>query len=73
MGFNIRYLPDLNVLIERRKKYSSDDDFLCAIIGKSDSIIGSTKSMNYIDSLQEKIDMCGNDTKKRKKKSGKKK
>jgi len=55
MGFNVRYLPELEVLLERRKKYETDEDFLWAVVGKSDSIAGPNKSVEYLDSIYEKI------------------
>ena len=55
MGFNIRYLPELDVLLERRKKYDSDEDFLWAVVGKSDSIIGPDSSIEYLDSIHRGI------------------
>jgi hypothetical protein len=55
MGFNLRHLPELEVLLERRKKYETDEDFLRAVVGKSDSIAGPNKSVEYLDSIYEKI------------------
>jgi hypothetical protein len=55
MGFNNRYLPELKVLLERRKKYKSDEEFLNDVIGKSDSLSGSYESVEYITSLYLKI------------------
>jgi len=55
MGFNKRYIQELEVLKERRKEYSSDKEFLNAVVGKSDALIGSKESMDYLDSLYEKI------------------
>ena len=55
MGFNKRYLPELEVLLERRKGYKTDEEFLNAVIGKSDALIGSRKSMDYIDALYKGI------------------
>lgn len=55
MGFNKRYIQELEVLKERRKGYNSDKEFLNAIVGKSDALIGSKESMDYLDSLYEKI------------------
>lgn len=55
MGFNNRYLPELKVLLERRKKYKSDEEFLNDVIGRSDSLSGSCESVEYITSLYLKI------------------
>jgi len=55
MGFNKRYLPELEVLLERRKRYETDEEFLNAVVGKADALMGSCESMDYIDDLYEKI------------------
>jgi hypothetical protein len=67
MGFNKRYIQEIEVLEERRKDYNSDAEFLNAVVGKSDALIGSKESMDYIDSLYEKIKSHG----KRKRTTGK--
>jgi len=60
MGFNKRYIPGLDVLIERRKEYDSDEEFLNSVVGKSDALIGPVESMEYLDSIYEKIKLDGN-------------
>lgn len=55
MGFNKRYLPDLETLKERRKEYSSDKDFYIATVGKSDALIGPEESLDFLDSIYKKI------------------
>lgn len=55
MGFNRRYLPELSVLLERRKKYESDEDFLWDVVGKSDAILGPHESVAYLDSIYNKV------------------
>ena len=55
MGFNKRYIPSLDKLIEKREEYQSDKDFLKAVVGKSDALIGPQDSMEYLDSIYEKI------------------
>ena len=55
MGFNKRYIQELEILKEKRKEYNSDKEFLNAIVGNSDSLIGPMKSIAYLDSLYEKI------------------
>jgi hypothetical protein len=55
MGLNKRYLPELKVLLERRKRYETDEEFLNAVVGKADALMGSCESMDYIDDLYEKI------------------
>ncbi len=59
MGFNKRYIQEIEVLKERRKQYNADEEFLNAVVGKSDALIGSKESMDYLDSLYEKIKSHG--------------
>jgi hypothetical protein len=61
MGFNKRYIQEIAILKERRKEYSSDSEFLQAIVGKSDALIGSKESMDYLDFLYEKIKESGDE------------
>jgi len=60
MGFNKRYLPELDVLLERRKRYETVDEFLNAVVGKADVIMGSCESVDYIDALYEEIQKKSN-------------
>jgi hypothetical protein len=55
MGFNKRFVPELDVLLERRKKYNSDEEFLTAVVGKSDALMGSCESIDYLDQIYENI------------------
>ena len=55
MGFNKRLVPELDVLVERRKNYNSDEEFLSAVVGKSDALIGSCESIDYLDQIYESI------------------
>lgn len=55
MGFNKRFVPELDVLMERRKNYSSDEEFLSAVVGKSDALIGSSESIDYLDQIHDNI------------------
>ena len=55
MGFNKRYIQELEILKEKRKEYNSDKEFLNAIVGNSDALIGPMKYIDYLDSLYEKI------------------
>lgn len=55
MGFNKKYIQEIEVLKERRKDYKSDKEFLNAIVGKADALTGPKESMDYLDLLYEKI------------------
>jgi hypothetical protein len=41
--------------MERRKNYSSDEEFLSAVVGKSDALIGSSESIDYLDQIYDNI------------------
>ena len=62
MGFNKRYIPDLETLKERRKEYTNDEDFLNSVVGKSDALIGPVDSMSFLDEIYEKIKKNKNDS-----------
>jgi hypothetical protein len=55
MGFNKRYIQELSVLERRRKDYSSDKEFLKAVVGNAEALIGPKESIDYLDSIYEKI------------------
>jgi hypothetical protein len=51
MGFNKRYIPELESLKEIREKMGDDDRFLDIYLYKPDAIIGSPESMEYLKEL----------------------
>jgi hypothetical protein len=55
MSFNKRILPELEKLIELRESIVDDREFLRSVIGKSDCLVGSTDSMNYVKEVELKI------------------
>jgi hypothetical protein len=54
MGFNKKYLPPIEKMLEVRKMYDSDSDFLAKYIGKYDCLIGSRESIDYLMELEKK-------------------
>jgi hypothetical protein len=59
MGFNKKYLPSIDKMLEARKSYDNDSDFLNKYIGKYDCLIGSRESIDYLRELEEKeYDQC---------------
>lgn len=54
MGFNKKYLPPIEKMLEVRESYESDSDFLRSYIGKYDCLIGSKESMDYLKELEKK-------------------
>lgn len=55
MGFNKRYVPDLETLKEIRKKHSNDEEFLKSVVGKSDVLMGPPDSIDFLDYIRNKF------------------
>lgn len=55
MGFNRRYLPEIDQLKELRNKFDNDRDFVKHVIGKSDAILGSSESMGFMEEIHKRI------------------
>jgi hypothetical protein len=53
MGFNKKYIPDLQRLKEIRISCKSDEEFLEKVLGKADAIIGSIEAVRYLDKIYE--------------------
>lgn len=53
MGFNKKYIPDLQRLKEIRISCKSDEEFLEKVLGKADAIIGSIEAVRYLDKVYE--------------------
>jgi hypothetical protein len=70
MGFNKRYIPDLETLKERRKRYENDEEFFKATVGRSDALIGPPESIDYLDSIYEEITKKRDDNDNRKRHNG---
>lgn len=51
MGFNKRYIPDLESLKKIRETMANDGRFLDIYLFKSDALIGSTESLKYLEEL----------------------
>jgi len=61
MGFNARYIPDLETLKKRRQEHENDEEFFTETVGKSDSLIGPSDSLDFLDSIYEEIKKKKND------------
>jgi hypothetical protein len=55
MGFNKKYLGTIDDLKKTRKTFTSDIEFLRCVIGKCDSLVGPSESVDYINSIYLKI------------------
>lgn len=54
MGFNVKHLPEVEVLKKIRSQYSSDEEFLDHYLRKVDSIRGSNESFKFLDEIRKK-------------------
>ena len=54
MSFNKKYLPDPENLVKIRESYSSDREFLEDYFRKTDMILGSPESFDYIQRIRER-------------------
>ncbi len=55
MGFNKRYLPELEELKKIHSRFEKDEDFLNYISGKADAILGSSESHRYMEEVYERV------------------
>lgn len=53
MGFNKKFLPPIEKMLEARQNYDSELEFLERFVGKYDCLIGSIESINYLKKLEE--------------------
>lgn len=51
MGFNKRYVPELDSLKKIQEKMGNDDTFLDMYLYKPDALIGSVESIRYLQEL----------------------
>jgi hypothetical protein len=54
MGFNKKFLPDLSSLKAIRERYEDDRTFLRVYLYSPDALIGSSESLEYLKSLDQK-------------------
>ena len=53
MGFNKRYLPEIDNLISIREKMNSDAEFLKIYLYNPDAIFGSQESMEFLKQVEQ--------------------
>jgi len=53
MGFNKRYIPELEQLKKIKESCSSNEEFLRKVIGKADALMGPVDSMEYLDKIRK--------------------
>ena len=56
MSFNKRILPDLDNLMKIREEIGNDRQFIKQIIGKSDCLMGSRESLNFIEEIEKSLE-----------------
>ena len=54
MGFNKKFLPDLSSLKAIRERYEDDQMFLRIYLHSPDALIGSSESIDYLKSIDQK-------------------
>lgn len=52
MGFNKRYLPEVDDLKRIREKMNNDKEFLNVYLYRPDAIFGSTGSIDYVKEVE---------------------
>jgi len=55
MGFNKRYLPDLELLQKIRKETGDDLSFLTTYLYRPDAIIGSQGALDFLRKVEEEL------------------
>ncbi len=55
MGFNKRYLPDLELLQKIRKETGDDLSFLTTYLYRPDGIIGSQGALDFLKNVEEEL------------------
>jgi hypothetical protein len=55
MGFNKRFLPEVDELEKIRKSMGSDSKFVRFFLQNPDSVIGSEASLSYMRDLEKKL------------------
>lgn len=55
MSFNIKHLPEVEILKKIRSQYSSDEEFLDQYLRKVDAIQGSQESFKFLDEIRKKV------------------
>jgi len=52
MGFNKKYLPEIEDLKEIRRSFNNDEEFISMYLYKPDAIIGSNESHSYLKTIE---------------------
>ena len=55
MSFHRRHIPDIDRLKEIYDQCANDEEFLDRVIGRAEAISGSTESMDFLTSIQNKV------------------
>lgn len=55
MGFNKKFLPEVEDLKKMREKYADDKEFLKRIFSNVDAFLGSVESYNYLQKIQKNL------------------
>ena len=55
MSFNKRIVPDFEDLLKMREEIGNDFELVKTVVGKSDCLIGDTRSIDMIKKIQESL------------------
>jgi hypothetical protein len=55
MGFNKKFLPEVEDLKKMREKYADDREFLNRIFGNAEAFLGSVDSYEYLKKISDQI------------------
>jgi hypothetical protein len=56
MGFNKKYLPELQDLVKIRNSYGSDEEFIDSYLRRVDAILGPSDSCSYLREIRDRVE-----------------
>lgn len=56
MSFNKRIVPDFEILLKMREEIGNDSELIKTVVGKSDCILGDSRSIDMIKKIQESLE-----------------
>lgn len=55
MSFNKRIVPDFEKLLKMREEIGNDAELIRTVVGKSDCLMGDSKSLDLINQIQSDL------------------
>lgn len=56
MSFNKRIVPDFDILLKMREEIGNDSELIKTVVGKSDCLLGDSRSIDMIKKIQESLE-----------------